>query len=48
MDIDWYDQSNTYGFVVVEVSEQGVDIDFINSEARSFEHIRVDGKEGKI
>ena len=41
VNVDWYDDTNSYGFVAVEVSENVVSIDFVNSQAEAFQSIKV-------
>jgi hypothetical protein len=42
--VDWYDQTNTYGFVAVTVSSDRVTIDFIDSRGQSFHQVTVESE----
>ena len=41
VDVDWYDASNTFGFVAFQVSHECVNIDFVDSTGQSFRHVTV-------
>lgn len=45
MDIDWFDSTNTFGFVAVAVTPESVKIDFINTRGESFEEVVVHARE---
>lgn len=48
INIDWFDTTNTYGFVSFHVTPQIVTVDFIDSKGRSFKQIKIENNQRRI